>query len=90
MRIAVMSDIQMFTCFVEWCRVLKADGQLLVATWEGEGCIDYGGQADVVAMRYRPDQVAKAARAAGFRIDRISVEAVEGMEMDAVYLAATK
>ncbi len=81
---------RMFTCFVEWSRVLKADGQLLVATWEGEGCIDYGGQADVVAMRYRPDQVIKAARTAGFRIDRISVEAVEGMEMDAIYLAATR
>ena len=70
--------------------MLKADGQLFVATWEGEGCIDYGGQADVVAMKYRPGQVSKAARIAGFRIDRIYVDAVQGMEMDAVYLAATK
>lgn len=81
---------KMLTCFTEWHRVLKADGQLLVAAWEGEGCIDYSGQADVVAMRYRPDQVTKAARAVGFRIDSISIEAVLGMEMDAVYLAATK
>ena len=84
-------DLQrMSTCLAEWHRVLKANGQLLVATWEGEGYIDYGEQADIAAMRYRPDQVTMAARTAEFRIDRISVEAVEGMEMDAVYLAATK
>lgn len=80
----------MRTCFVEWYRVLKTGGQLLVATWEGEGNIDYGGYADIVAMRYRADEVAKAANATGFRIDTCSVGEVEGMEMDAVYLAATK
>ncbi len=81
---------RMFTCFAEWFRVLKIDGQLFIATWEGKGCIDYGGQTDVIAMKYTPDQVTEAARTAGFRIDSISVEAVQGMEMDAVYLAATK
>ena len=80
----------MRTCFVEWYRVLKTGGQLLVATWEGEGNIDYGRHADMVAMRYRADEVAKAANATGFRIDTCSVGKVKGMEMDAVYLAATK
>ena len=40
----------MGTCFVEWYRVLKTGGQLLVATWEGEGNIDYGEHADIAAM----------------------------------------
>lgn len=80
----------MRTCFVAWYRVLRPGGQLLVATWEGEGPIDYGGYMDIVAMRYRKQDVAKAARAAGFRIDKCSVEPVEGMEMDAVYLNATE
>ena len=78
------------TCFVAWHRVLKSGGQLLVATWEGEGNIDYGEHTDIVAMRYRADEVAQAASATGFRVDTCSVEEVEGMEMDAVYLAATK
>lgn len=81
---------KIFICFAEWRRVLKADEQLLIATWEGEGRIDYGGQTDVVALRTRADQVGEAASAAGFRIDRISVKAVVGMEMDAAYLAAIK
>ena len=80
----------MGACLSEWYRVLKAGGQLLASTWEGEGPVDYGGEADVVAMRYRSDQVANAARAVGFSVDRSSVEAVEGMEMDAVFLAATR
>ncbi len=77
-------------CFVEWYRVLTPEGQLLVATWEGEGDIDYGSETDIVAMRYQSDEVTNAASGAGFRIDTCSVGEVEGMEMAAVYLAATK
>ena len=80
----------MRACFVEWHRVLRPGGQLLVATWEGEGPIDYGGEADIVALRYGADQVGEAARAAGFRVDECTVAPVEGMEMDAVYVEATR
>ena len=80
----------MDTCFREWHRVLTAGGQLLVATWEGEGPIDYGGQTDVLALRYRPDQVAESAEAAGFCVDKCKVSAIEEMEMDAVFMSATK
>ena len=80
----------MRACFVEWYRVLRPGGQLVVATWEGEGTIDYDGHADIVAVRYRKDDVVQAVSVAGYRIDNCSVESVEGIEMDAVYLTATK
>ena len=81
---------KMLTCFAEWHRVLIQGGTLLVATWAGEGCIDYGEELDVIALRYQPDQIIEAASSAGFRIESIKVESVQGMEMDAVYLTATK
>lgn len=81
---------EMHRCFSEWHRVLKADGQLLVATWEGEGNIDYGDDTPIVAEKHGAGQVADAARAAGFQIDACAVETVQEMEMDAVYLAGTK
>ncbi|NKB67327.1 MAG: methyltransferase domain-containing protein [Candidatus Latescibacteria bacterium] len=80
----------MQSCFAAWHRVLKTGGQLLVATWEGEGTIDYGDQTNMVACRYRPEQIAQAAHTTDFSIDSNCVEEVEGMEMDAVYLTATK
>jgi ubiquinone/menaquinone biosynthesis C-methylase UbiE len=81
---------KMFACFAEWHRVLKQGGTLLVATWAGEGCIDYGEELDVIALRYQPEQVTEAASAAGFRINSITVEPVQGMEMNAVNLTASK
>lgn len=77
-------------CFAEWHRVLRAGGQLVIATWEGEGAIDYGEHADIVTQRYQESEIVAAAEAAGFIVDRSSVSAVEGMEMDAVHVAATK
>ena len=74
----------------EWHRVLRPGGQLVVATWEGTGPIDYGDQSDVVALRYRRDEIAAWTRAAGFVVDRCVVEPVGGMEMKAVYLDGTK
>jgi ubiquinone/menaquinone biosynthesis C-methylase UbiE len=85
-----LDEADMRTAFAEWHRVARPGGQLLVATWEGDGPLDYGDQSDIVAMRYPEASVSEAARSAGFRIDRCEVEPVEGMGMDAVYLMATK
>jgi len=77
-------------CIVEWRRVLTSGGRLVLATWEGEGAIDYGGQSDIVTRRYREAELVAAVHVAGFAIDQHSANAVEGMEMDAVHLSATK
>lgn len=78
------------TCFAEWHRVLTTGGHLLVAAWEGEGHIDYGEDAPIVALNHNADEVSAAARAAGFQVDGCTVEPVEEMGIDAVYLTATK
>ena len=74
----------------EWSRVLKAGGQLVVATWEGSGHIDYGDTSDVLARRYSQAEVDAWIREAGFTIDRSVVEPVEDMPMDAIYVEATR
>jgi len=75
--------------FSEWHRVLRPGGQLVVATWEGDGPIDYGDHSDIIAARYSESTVCDAARSAGFRVDRCEVKPVDEMEMDAIYLDAT-
>jgi len=74
----------------EWHRVLRPEGQLVVATWEGEGPIDYGDASDLFALRYRGDELKAWARDAGFEITRCAVEPVEDFPMNVVYLEATK
>lgn len=76
--------------FAEWHRVLEPGGQLVLAAWEGTGTIDYGGAADITAFRYTEQLIRDWAVAAGFRVGRVVVEPVDGMEMDAVYLEATR
>lgn len=76
--------------FCEWYRVLAPGGQLVVATWEGTGAIDYGDEADIVALRYGSDELATWAQEAGFSISRCAVEPVEDFPMDAVYLEGVK
>lgn len=78
------------TALREWHRVLQPGGQLIVAAWEGVGSIDYGGQFDVVALKYPKDEVVSWVRDAGFVVDRSTVEPVEGMPMEAVYVEGTK
>jgi ubiquinone/menaquinone biosynthesis C-methylase UbiE len=73
----------------EWCRVLVPGGQLLVATWEGDGVIDYGGESEVVALRYRDTDLSAWVAGAGLTATRCDVQPVQGMPMDAVYLEAT-
>jgi ubiquinone/menaquinone biosynthesis C-methylase UbiE len=75
---------------VQWHRVLVAGGQLVLATWEGEGLIDYGSESDVAALRFSREQLEDWTQQAGFAIDRCVVEPVEGMGMDAVYLEGSK
>jgi ubiquinone/menaquinone biosynthesis C-methylase UbiE len=74
----------------EWCRVLAPGGQLLLAAWEGNGSIDYGEASDVVALRYRQSEMSSWVRDAGLDITRSTVEPVEGLEMDGLYIDATK
>lgn len=74
----------------EWHRVLGPGGQLLLATWEGAGAIDYGDASDVVALRYTGEQVAGWVQAAGFSVERCVVEPVEEFPMDAIYLEGTR
>ena len=62
----------------------------MIATWEGRGPIDYGGESDVVSLRYQREKLAAWVRAAGFTIDHCVVEPVDEMPMDAVYLEGTK
>jgi len=73
----------------EWSRVLASGGQLVIATWEGRGTIDYGKSADIIALRYRQEELVPWLRDAGFTVDRSWVEDVEGFDMDALYLEAT-
>ncbi len=74
----------------EWRRVTTSGGRLLLAAWEGTGAIDYGKDSDVVAFRFTSEQISAWAESAGFTVSRCAVEPVKGMEMDAVYLEASR
>lgn len=85
-----LSLAELAPCLAEWTRVLAPGGQLLLAAWEGEGAIDYGDQSDIVTRRYRESELVDAAERVGLTVDSRSVEPVEGVEMDAVYVSASK
>lgn len=74
----------------EWARVLLPGGQLALATWEGEGPIDYGDESDVLALRYSEADVRGWVETAGLTVDRCETVPVEGIPMDGIYLEATK
>lgn len=74
----------------EWYRILEPKGQLVVATWEGSGTIDYGDESDIVALRYNSNEMADWAQEAGFQITRCVVAPVEDFPMNAVYLEGEK
>lgn len=77
------------SCFEEWRRVLVPGGQLLLATWEGEGAIDYGGDSAMVTRRYLEAEILAALESAGFEASAHRTREVDGMEMDAVFISAT-
>lgn len=73
-----------------WYGALAPGGFLSMATWEGEGHVDYGDAADLVAWRHAADAVGGWAVDAGFEVRRRVTQPVEGMPMDAVYLEAAR
>jgi ubiquinone/menaquinone biosynthesis C-methylase UbiE len=75
---------------LEWQRVLCPGGQLLVAAWEGTGPIDYGQESEIVAQRYTQEELVSWALSAGFVVDRCTSEPVEEMDMDGIYLEASR
>lgn len=46
-----LDDEGVQVAFGEWHRILGPGGQVVVATWEGNGVIDYGDESDIVALR---------------------------------------
>jgi ubiquinone/menaquinone biosynthesis C-methylase UbiE len=76
--------------FREWYRVLRPDGQLVVATWEGTGAVDYGDESDIVALKYSSQNLKGWVKSTGFEIARCVVEPVEEIPMDAIYLEGAK
>ena len=75
---------------VEWHRVLRSGGQLVVAAWEGTGVIDYGEESEIVALRYTSTELASWFEKAGFLVQCCVVEPVEDFPMDAIYLECCK
>ena len=59
------------TALGEWYRVLAPGGFLSLATWEGQGAIDYGGQADITALRYTRGQIQTWVTQAGFEVSAV-------------------
>ena len=74
----------------EWSRVLVPGGQLVVAAWEGSGKIDYGEFSKVIALRYTGEELESWMSSAGLKVDRNWTEDVEGFDMKALYVEASK
>lgn len=74
----------------QWHRVLRPGGQLLLATWEGTGPIDYGGSSEMVALLHTRHDLKASLESAGYRIDHMDVESVEELGLDAAYIEATR
>jgi ubiquinone/menaquinone biosynthesis C-methylase UbiE len=74
----------------EWSRVLVPGGQLVVAAWEGSGSVDYGDFSNVIALRYTAEELGAWIANAGLQVDRSWTEDVEGFDMKALYVEASK
>jgi SAM-dependent methyltransferase len=75
---------------LEWHRVLRVGGQLVIGAWEGTGVLDYGDTTDLVAIRHGADELELMMRQSGFEISRNVVELDDEMMMNAVYIEGTK
>jgi ubiquinone/menaquinone biosynthesis C-methylase UbiE len=71
---------------LEWHRVLRVGGQLVIGAWEGTGDLDYGDTTDLVAIRHAASDLERMIRECGFSISRNVVELEEEMMMNAVYI----
>ncbi len=71
-----------------WASMLHPGGALCIALWEGEGLIDYGEHADLIAHRYNREQLEAWLNASGLSIDYIKKESFEDMGMDALVAQA--
>jgi len=78
------------TALCEWHRVLRSGGRVLIASWHGQGKIDFGGSFDVTALLIKKDDLVAWVQAAGFEISKCELAPVDEMQMDAVYLEAVK
>lgn len=74
----------------EWHRGLRMGGQLVIGAWAGDGVIDYGEEADLVAIKHDGGGLEAMVRENGFEITRSFTEFDDGMMMDAIYIEATK
>ena len=74
----------------EWHRVLEKKGQFVLGAWEGTGLIDYGDASDLVAYNYPRSDLLMWTAESGFLVNRSKVELVEDLQMNAIYLEATK
>ena len=74
----------------EWHRVLVAGGQLVLGAWEGSGAIDYGEHSDLVAVRHKAVDLKNILADIGFDELKCDIEFDDEMEMNAVYIEASK
>lgn len=73
-----------------WAQHLKTGGNVVIAAWEGEGEIDYGESADIIAYRYALADVASWFENAGLKVEKAVVYPIEEFPMDAVLVEASK
>jgi len=85
-----LSAVDSKTALNEWHRILRDGGQLLIASWHGEGEIDFGGEFDIKASLIRQEDLMGWVQSAGFEILACTVAPVDGIPMDAAYLEGEK
>lgn len=84
-----LTRIELSASIAEWHRLLRPDGKLVMAAWEGTGEIDYGDDSELIAFKYTDNELKAVLSEIGFTVDRCLVETIEEMSMEAVYIDAT-